>query len=803
MKNSYEMKHIEIPNIKPKLLFFQYKYDNNLPKFLLAHKNDHVRCLKQFFDVTVINEDCDYQQICDIYNPDLSLFESGIDNITCKKPKITNSHTCPEIPKLGLHNADPFSGARAGFLSDMDHLGIETYFAIATTAAENTKEIAPNLFVWPNFVDSQIYKDYGEWKSIPVLFTGNTNMAMYPWRKKILRIVSQHYPSLICPHPGYNPRSSVVQVIVGERYARTINAASIVPTCGTVAKEVVRKHFEVPACRACLLTEKSSSLDAAGFIDMQNCVYVDEHNVLDKIAYLFHNPGELQRITDSGYELTHSHHTLKQRDQIYQWLLLYKQLQPGKTIIQANPFGNLAIVNNTDKYKHFYVIANGDHLILARLANEKLQKHKYEEAEKLYLKCLNYMPWLPEAKLGLTICNLYKGKASVARSWIGTSIFYILREYKAIDPDPVEWAYYIISLLCLGNRQDAFQCANQFPWLHHPELDRVRWIANIFEKKACDNPFFFEANSRQRATFHRLPNRSLDEWIRQILLMLKACRQSDLVEILENACFSESKFPHGYHQTSHFEKPLHLSLESTSADKKSQMEPHVATGKSTADFSKRQFYTQKAKLKFRHLTANILHNLEVRFGYFLPYHLSKKKEDEFFQKVQDLAKNEKLKTVLIIGGAKGQGCTDSLLTGITQNVNSPKVFCTSNSKYNIFSLWHHMASDDRTKWYILSTKFLDKYIGELETLILTIKRRNDVAFFDLILIDGSEIQNSLHFSDQLNAEVDAANFILLDDINTNNTYNTYHRLLNNPNFGLIVSNPNIRNGYSIFKKISE
>jgi hypothetical protein len=92
--------------IKPKLVFFQYRYDGNLPEFLLMHKRDHVKCLSEFFDVTVIHEDCDIQYVCETFQPDLTLFESGLSLRNCERPKITNIRACPNVPRLGLHNAD-------------------------------------------------------------------------------------------------------------------------------------------------------------------------------------------------------------------------------------------------------------------------------------------------------------------------------------------------------------------------------------------------------------------------------------------------------------------------------------------------------------------------------------------------------------------------------------------------------------------------------------------------------------------------------------------------------------------------
>src|SRR2546430_633804 len=126
------------PHCKPSLVFFQFKYDDHLPPFLLTHKREHVDCLSRSFDVTVINEDCDYNEVCDQYEPALALFESGVNHATCRRLRIENVRSNLTVPKLGLHHADAFCNARSGFLSDMEHWGIDTFFAISTTAAEHT-----------------------------------------------------------------------------------------------------------------------------------------------------------------------------------------------------------------------------------------------------------------------------------------------------------------------------------------------------------------------------------------------------------------------------------------------------------------------------------------------------------------------------------------------------------------------------------------------------------------------------------------------------------------------------------------
>jgi tetratricopeptide (TPR) repeat protein len=519
---------------KPKLVFFQCNHDVALSKFVLLHRQQHVKCLSLFFDVTLINQDCDYREVCDKFKPDLTLFESGVAYSSCYRIAIKNTKAYPEIPKLGLHNGDSWCDARAGFLSDMEHWGIENFFAIATTTAEHIPEIADRLFTWPNFIDTEVYRDYGLPKVIPVLFNGFIH-PLYPWRQKIYEKVSQTYPSLTCPNPGY---SSGIEsrMIYGEKYARTINASWFMPTCGTIERDIVRKHFEIPASKSCMIAEKTPIIEAAGFADMKNCIFADESNVLDKLDYLFQNLDELEKIINAGYLLVHSHHTSKQRDQIFQWFNLYKDLKFNQKIVQSGPFESLTVAEESSKIKNSHIISNGLTRDLLKQGDEKSWLGKHQEAEALYFKCLEYIPWLPEAKFRLALCNLYQGDAGKAILWILQPIQYTLKEYKAKDPDPVEWAYFIISLLCRGKLSLAIRCEEKFPSLYHPELDRVRWVVKVIKNKCDeDNLEKVTISSHHHYTIHQLPERSFENWIDQICIMLKACKQFQFSKTLKNS----------------------------------------------------------------------------------------------------------------------------------------------------------------------------------------------------------------------------------------------------------------------------
>jgi hypothetical protein len=766
---------------KPKLIFFQYKHDRNLPKFVLLHRQEHVKCLSEFFEVVVINEDCDYQQICDQYQPDITLFESGNNYVRCHRINISNTSAFPEIPKVGFHNGDSWCGCRSIFISDMDHWGIETFFSICTTTGEYTPDIADNLFVWPNFIDPDKYKDYGESKIVPVLFTGFSKY-LYPWRQRMYQVISQYYPSLICPHLGYDDARLGQRMLSGEKYARTLNASFFAPTCGSVAKEIVRKHFEIPGAKSCLITEKTPSVEAAGFIDMQNCVFADEVDVLDKLNYLFQNPDELERITNAGYQLVHAHHTLKQRDQLLQWFNLYKTLKPSQRIIQTSPFKPLTIVDKSSGIRNSHIIGDGLIKLLLRQGDEKLWAGKYKEAENLYISCLNYVGHMPEPKLKLALCNLYKGNAAAAFFWIEKQIKYSLEEYKALDPDPVEWAYLIISLLCQGKLENAIQHANQFQSLCHPELDRTRWVINILCNPKIKNKLPQDKQLIRRYSVHTiLPNQNLFEWVNNLCIMLKACKQFHLVTMLETSISLEDDFQLFDDQNMALERISKLKFKLLN----NQLE------------LMRIFNNLKIKFKLlaKKTLIRPLNYLEAQSGYFLPSRVSEIRNDELFCNVQKLVIEKGIKTALVIGACPGKISTKAILTATCNNPNTPRIFCINFSNPRLITNQKHYPHHSGAIFYNLSLVTLEKFSEEIDKLIKQIKQENKIDTLDLVVIDSSSFPGKLPLKILNNYE---AKFVLIDHINTLMGHQIYNKLLSSLNYNLITQNTVLRQGYAIF-----
>jgi tetratricopeptide (TPR) repeat protein len=788
---------------KPRLVFFRYPLgEKRLAEFIQMHRQEHVRCLSEFFEVVVIQEDCDYQQICDQYEPQLALFEmiSGAELATGQKLNISNMRACPDVPRLAFHNADAWCEARSGFISDMEHLGIEASFSLCATAAEHTPEIADELFVWPNFIDADVFCDYGESKIIPVLFTG-ARYGFYPWRQRIHKIVSESYPSLIAPHRGYTDRSTIWQVMHGERYARTINASWFVPTCGTLAKAVVRKHFEIAAARSCLLTEKSPALEAAGFIDMQNCVFADDDNVLDKLDYLFQNLDELERITNAGYQLVHARHTLKHRDQILQWFNLHENLKPNQRIVQSGPFEPLSVVDKSSNITNSHVTCNGLNLLLIQQGDDKLWAGKYDEAEVLYLKCLNYIYWMPEPKLKLALCSLYQGNAERARKYITELFQYTLEVYKAADPDPVEWAYLIIALLCLGKVDEAVKQAKQFPDLNHPELKRARQavvrIANVrFETVAFQNE---QNESKRRYSIHQLPDISDNAWQERLCTMLKACHQNDLVNTFNQPIPSAkdlTKSQRSNRQSSLGQWRGRFNfLEGT----------HSKYGFKTIK-SKYVTWSRKLKLKSKEEFYTLLRSVELRSKHFLsndllPYEESTLRSDEFFNTIHDLTNQETIKTALLIGTPFSEGSTQAFIRGVQKNRNTPIAYYIHPSPSEVSKVKKRLSKHSHLRAQQVSADSRGSFAAKLRDAINTIKHEEGIDHFDIVIIQGSQLcsqvdNNYIYIQDIFNG----ASHILLDGINDACNQECHSRLVQDPSYSVITQNLELRHGFSVFVK---
>ncbi|MEH2150759.1 FkbM family methyltransferase [Nostoc sp.] len=212
------------------------------------------------------------------------------------------------------------------------------------------------------------------------------------------------------------------------------------------------------------------------------------------------------------------------------------------------------------------------------------------------------------------------------------------------------------------------------------------------------------------------------------------------------------------------------------------------------------------------------------------------KNDEFYTAIQRIAKEEDIKIVLEIGSSSGEGSTEAFVTGLRENPNKPTLFCMEVSKNRFTELKNNYKDEDFVKCYNMSSIAVNKFPTEKEVTdfynslhtnlniyplervlgwlrqdikyvnnsgvsdngIQIIKNENNIDYFDLVLIDGSEFSGQAELD-----EVYGANFICLDDITTFKNYRNHQKLLADKNYLLLAQSTSVRNGYSIFKKIEQ
>lgn len=209
------------------------------------------------------------------------------------------------------------------------------------------------------------------------------------------------------------------------------------------------------------------------------------------------------------------------------------------------------------------------------------------------------------------------------------------------------------------------------------------------------------------------------------------------------------------------------------------------------------------------------------------------KNDRFYQAIYQLARTEKLSTILEIGSSSGEGSTDAFVKAIQENPSHPHLFCMEVSSVRYAALKNHYAHIPAVKCYQASSVPLSSFPSEKEVVffykniksnlrktpldrvlgwlkqdidyvktsavsengIEQIKKENGIKTFDMVLIDGSEFTGAAELK-----LVYGARFILLDDINTFKNYHNYRQLRKDPAYELVEKNKKLRNGFAIFKR---
>lgn len=238
------------------------------------------------------------------------------------------------------------------------------------------------------------------------------------------------------------------------------------------------------------------------------------------------------------------------------------------------------------------------------------------------------------------------------------------------------------------------------------------------------------------------------------------------------------------------------------------------------------------------------------------------KDDELYNHIFDIVKNNQMKTIIEIGSSSGMGSTKAIIEGIRQNTNNKenmKVFCLEASRercinfkrnyehlfYSNFSNIYlfHLPKYGSLYLYNYSSIGLNQYLSDNEIRhfydtiktnlnqypieevlkwkqeeinyvksnkiplygLQTMKQHHDLKHVDLVIFDGSAFCGMADFMslcDSINPK-----WIIFDDINdiknheANQFINTFFGL-SNIQYTCYALNLGLRNGFSIYKRIN-
>ena len=196
----------------------------------------------------------------------------------------------------------------------------------------------------------------------------------------------------------------------------------------------------------------------------------------------------------------------------------------------------------------------------------------------------------------------------------------------------------------------------------------------------------------------------------------------------------------------------------------------------------------------------LLARVGSQVGYFLPYHVSSMRRDEFFEAVEELAKEEAIKTAIVFGGASGEGTTEAFRAGLLKNRENPAAFFINSSTRRFRKLGRRLSRGPAATCFQISSSTPERAAAELESIVSRIKEDHKLTCFDSVVVASASLEPEVSFSPGLKTELHRARFVILDDINGALNFQIHRELLKDSHYVQIACNLELRKGYAIFRR---
>jgi hypothetical protein len=469
---------------------------------------------------------------------------------------------------------------------------------------------------------------------------------------------------------------------------------------------------------------------------------------------------------------------MQHRDQIFQWYTLHRNLGQGQKIVQLGPFQPLTIVDNCSGINNGHVASGGIDRLLIDQGDELLQSGRYTEAENFYRRCLNFVATpIPEAQLRLILCLLHKGNSKAALTIASKLILNCRLGKKDLEPDPTEWAWFIIVLLCCGKNREAALRAGQFTNVHNEELHRVRCLVRVL---SGETPEIVSDMSRaeHRASVHQLAGLTMEAWLENIGRMLEACGQKDTANMLAGANaklqllvvkrVSDAQ-THGGNSAAQSARTSHAQINQRL---KSLAKP---VGNAVLEFylavnSQFDRLAQKTWPKLRRLVRQIS-------GAVLNRSLGVAEGERSV--IVGLLQKEEAKSGILIGATSDSWLSEAFMCGMQSNPNMPSVVCLN---YNTpgFRKFHRRFVDNANVEF--------RYVPNECQLL----EQNENA--DVIAVNCSILKDVRHLAVR-------APFLLLNSLENKAGSEFFQVMSSDDNYLPVFHDPSQCGGYAVFRRV--
>ena len=167
---------------------------------------------------------------------------------------------------------------------------------------------------YPRCVDAECFRDYRMPKDYDVITLG-AMWHFYGFRVWMHNYLKNHHKELGInyhnyPHCGSDFKHSD---FVREKYARAINNARMLASCGGRYGVAYNKIFESMGCGTVYVGDKPYGAHELHMVDGHNYIAVTKENFAEKIKYYVNKPDELQTIANNGKETFHRYHNIDAR----------------------------------------------------------------------------------------------------------------------------------------------------------------------------------------------------------------------------------------------------------------------------------------------------------------------------------------------------------------------------------------------------------------------------------------------------------------------------------------------------------